>query len=238
MNDLVFRFLATVLSCLFVTLPIWSSAHESGAPIDTSQIPLEGNNANDFVPPGWVIEEQVVGDLNKDSIPDIALKLIEGKTVKDKDDEDRECRERVLIILFKDNHGTFSRVAVAERLLQGTCDGGAFYSFVPAPANVKIEKGILIVNQDHGSRNVFENTFRFRYDASVKRFVLIGLDQKDRDRLTGVTISRSTNFLTGEQILQRSRFSEGKGREVTESSAKHRVPRQKVFVEQVDHEKY
>jgi hypothetical protein len=237
LKDWVFEFLATVLSCLFVTLPIWSMAHESGAPIDTSQIPLEGNSANDFVPPGWVIEGQVSGDLNKDSLADVALKLIEDKPAQDGENLPLN-RRRLLLVLFKGKDGKFSRVAVADRLLQDTCDGGAFHAFCTGPANVRIQNGILIVNQDHGSRNVIEDTFRFRYEALDKRFVLIGLDKVDSDRLTGVTISRSTNFLTGEQILQRSRFSESKGRNFTESSVKQRVPRQKVFIEQVDHEKY
>lgn len=236
----VLRTFARSLPILFLlaALPVCCWADEAGPSIDTSRIPVKGKGVNDFVPPGWLIEEQVSGDLNGDSLPDIALKLIEGKPEKDKDDAHLECRRRVLIILFKEKGGMFSRVAMAERLLQGTCDGGAFHALGSAPANVKIVKGILIVNQDHGSRNVIENTFRFKYDASGKRFVLIGLDQKDRDRLTGVMIAKSTNFLTRERIVQRSRFSPGKSVYVTESTLKKRVPKETLFIEQVVHENY
>ena len=238
MSSVLRTFACSLLLCLLAALPFCCWADEAESSIDTSRIPVAGTGVNDFVPPGWIIEEQVSGDLNKDSFTDIALKLIEDKPVKDKDDENLECRRRVLIILFKDNHGKFSRVAVAERLLQGTGDGGAFYAFVPAPANVKIEKGILVVNQDHGSRNVIENTFRFKFDASSKRFVLIGLDQKDRDRLTGVIIAKSTNFLTGERIIQRSRFIPTKSGYVRESTLKKRIPKETLFIEQVVHENY
>lgn len=236
--NLILRTLAGSLLCLLATLPVCCWANEIGSSIDASRITLEGTGVDDFVPPGWTIEEQASGDLNKDSLPDIALKLIEDKPVKDKDEENLENRRRVLIILFKDNSGKFSRVAVADRLLQGTCDGGAFHMFCTAPANVKIEDGILIVNQDRGSRNVVETTFRFRYDAAEKRFVLIGLDRKNRDRLNGGISAKSTNFLTGEQIIERSRFSERKGDYVRKSTVKKRVPKETLFIEQVDHEKY
>jgi hypothetical protein len=235
-NDFILRALTRILFCLFVTLPVWSLAHEGGSPIDTSLVPLEGKSVNDFVPPGWALEEQMSGDLNKDSLVDVALKLIEDKPVKDT--ENPENRRRVLVILFKSKDGKLSRVAVTDKLLQCTRCGGAFYGIMDAPANVRIEKGALIVSQDHGSRNVIESTFRFRYDITAKRFVLIGLDINDRDRLTGVSVAKSSNFLTGVQIIKRLRVSERKGGDVTESTVKKRVPRQKVFIEQVDYEKY
>jgi hypothetical protein len=228
--------LASTLLCLFVTLPIWSWAGEGGSPIDASRIPAEGNSVNDFVPLGWVLEEQVSGDLNKDSLPDVALKLIEDKPAKDT--ETPENRRRALILLLKDKDGKFSRIAVAAKLLQSTCDGGVIHAFCSAPANVSIKNGVLLVNQDHGSRNVVETTFRFRHEPSDRRFVLIGLDKEDRDRLTGITVSKSTNFMTGMQITQRLRFNESTGENVTESTVKKKVPRKKVFIEDVDHEKY
>jgi hypothetical protein len=235
-KDIIFLAVAVLLLCFLTTLPIWSLAHEGSSPVDTSQMPVEGNSVNDFVPPGWAIEEQVSGDLNKDSLPDVALKLIEDKSVIDRETPDN--RRRALIILFKEKDARFRRVAFAAKLLQSTCDGGAFHAFCSAPAHVTIQNGVLIVTQDFGSRKVVETTFRLRYEPSDMKFVLIGLDKADRDRLTGTSISKSTNFLTGMQITRHSRFSKRKGRNATESTVEKKVPQQTIFIEDVDRERY
>lgn len=202
----------TILICtiLFV-LPAVSIAQENRVVIDKSKMPLEATDVKDFVPAGWVIEEEVSGDLNGDSLPDIALKLIQEKGVGGEDNvraTNANDRQRALVILSKGQDGKLSRAAVAEKLLQCAACGGAFYGMVEAPANVKIENGVLIVSQDHGSRNVVEQTFRFRYDAKAKKFYLIGLDVTDNDRASGEVVKESTNYLTGKKTTSRFQLSE------------------------------
>ncbi len=199
--------------------------------IDKSRIPLEANDVKEFVPPGWKVEEEVSGDLNGDSLADVALKLVEDKPAK-RDNEFPNERQRALVIVLKNKAGKLSRAAVVGNLLQCTACGGAFYGVVEAPASVTIEKGVLVVEQDHGSRNVSDATYRFRYEPPTGKFVLIGLDVTDNDRLGGGTISESTNYLTGTKIIKRFRSS---GRDTT---SRKRIPRKKIYIEQVDHEKY
>jgi hypothetical protein len=175
------------------------------------------------------MEEQVSGDLNNDSIPDHVLKLVEERP-STKDDLPDE-RQRALVIVLGNKEGKLFRAAVADRLLQCTTCGGAFYGVGEAPANIRIKKDVLIVDQDHGSREVVTQTYRFRYEPGTGRFALIGFDFTSYDRATGEEISESTNHLTGVRIVTRKK---GKSNKTSQQS----VPKEKVYIEQVDSEQY
>jgi len=200
------------------------------ARIEKSRIPAEAGSIQTFVPAGWKIEEQVTGDLNGDSVPDYAVKLVEDKPAKDSDDVATE-RQRALVIVVQQQGGKLSRAAVADRLLQCTRCGGSFYGVSESPANVKIEKGVIVVDQDHGSRNLTNTYYRFRYDPGSRQFVLIGFDYADADRATAQVVSESINYLTGVRTVFRS-----KGNRDVKSSSK--IPVKKISIEQVDSEKF
>lgn len=224
---------APLLLILFLTAvvaPAPSSAQDEAATIDVSRIPAEARDVSGFVPPGWKIEEKVAGDLNGDAVPDYALKLVEDKPAKTADDMPTE-RGRALVVVLAGKDGRLARAGVADRLLQCTRCGGAFYGVVEAPADVTIAKGVLAVKQDHGSRDVTETTYRFRYDSAAGRLALIGFDLSDNDRLTANTVTESTNYLTGLRITTRSR----NGRDKT---SRAQVPRTKTYIEQVDAGKF
>jgi hypothetical protein len=227
----MFRLSVIVLSVIGLVFPALSSPQEDRASIDKSRIPMVGNSVNDFVPPGWKLEEQVAGDLNGDSSPDYALKLVEDKLAKT-DDGDASERQRVLVIVLKNKDGKLSRAAVADRLLQCTRCGGAFYGVMESPANVQIEKGVLSVEQDHGSREMTDLTYRFRYEPGSNRFALIGFDITSHDRLTTEVVSESTNYLTGTRAIFR-----GKGKRDKSSTRKIAIAK-KIYIEQVDSEAF
>jgi hypothetical protein len=198
--------------------------------IEKSRIPAEADSIQKFVPEGWKVEEQVTGDLNGDSVPHYAVKLVEDKPAKDSDDVATE-RQRALVIVLQQQGGKLSRAAVANKLLQCTRCGGSFYGVTESPANVKIEKGVIVVDQDHGSRNLTNTYYRFRYDAGSRQFVLIGFDYADADRGTAKVVSESINYLTGVRTVFRS-----KGNRDVKSSSK--IPVKKTAIEQVDSEKF
>jgi hypothetical protein len=225
----VFNLTRWAVAVLFL-LPPFCIAQEQRSLISKTRIPAEADNLEKFAPAGWKIEEQLTGDLNGDSVPDFALKLVEDKPAKDSEDTATE-RQRALVIVLQKQGGKLSRAAVADKLLQCTRCGGAFYGVSESPANVQIEKGILVVDQDHGSRNLTNTTYRFRYDPASQQFLLIGFDYADADRATANVISESTNYLTGVRITTR-----GKGtRDVKTRST---VPVKKISIEQVDSEKF
>ncbi len=206
--------------CL-VALTSWCFAQDERTTIKKSLIPATGSDTRDFIPSGWKLEEQLSSDLNNDGTPDYVLKLIENKPAKNSDEVND--RARALIVLLQGADGKLSRAAIADKLLQCTGCGGAFYGVVDAPANVKIESNVIVLEQDHGSREVSDVTFRFRYDPASQRFVLIGFDYTERDRANGKGASESTNYLTGVRKTN--------GRTST-------VPKTKVFMDDVDYEKF
>jgi len=226
------RYFTLSLLALFMPLifPVPSSAQENKVRIDKSRIPDVAGDAKDFVPAGWKIEGQVAGDLNADALPDYALKLVEDKPAKNKDDMATE-RQRALVIVLRNKDGKLTRAAVTDSLLQCTRCGGAFYGVTEAPANVTIEKGVLIVEQDHGSRELSDLTYRFRYEPQTQRFALIGFDYRTVDRLTTDVITESTNYLTGARETFR-----GKGKRDLKS--RKVVPKRKIYIEDVDSDKF
>jgi len=221
-------YLNRLAAVALMLLPPFCFAQEPNR-IDKSRIPTEAESIEKFVPTGWKIEEQVTGDLNGDSVPDFVVKLVEDKPAKDSDDVAIE-RQRALVIVLQQD-GKLSRAAVADKLLQCTRCGGAFYGVSESPANVQIEKGVIVVDQDHGSRNLTNTYYRFRYDAASRQFILIGFDYADADRLTAQVVSESTNYSTGARIVTRS-----KGNRDIKSSSK--IPLKKTSIEQVDSEKF
>ena len=216
--------------CALVFISSAAFAQEEAGVLDPSRVPAEGQTTKQFVPSGWKIEEQVTGDLNGDSLPDFALKLVEDKVEKNSEGDPTE-RGRALVIVLANADGKLKRAGVAEALLQCTRCGGAFYGVVEAPADVKIEKGTVVVNQEHGSRELSNITFRFRYDAATQRFILIGFDYASADRLTANTVTESINYLTGLRVVQR-----GKGNRDTTSRTT--VPKKKIFLEDVNGYKF
>lgn len=200
-------------------------------------LPRRAERVEKFVPSGWVVEETISGDLNNDSVPDAALKLIE-KMPAGSDKDDPPSRNRVLLILLKNKDGAFERAATAKKLLQCTGCGGAFYGVAEAPAEVLVNKGVLLIRQDFGSRNVTEQTFRFRYDPTAKKFALIGYDETDRDRATGQTRSESTNYLTGVKITEIFQYSEKLDKEVKKSTRQTKVAKTPKYLEEIDNEAF
>ena len=217
-----------ILCVVILTTALPAVAQDEAGTIDKSSIPAEATEANQFAPTGWKIEAQVPGDLNGDSLPDFALKLVENKPDKTSDGYPTE-RGRALVIVLATKDGKLRRAGVADSLLQCTRCGGAFYGVVEAPANVSIEKGVVVVEQDHGSRDVTDTTYRFRYDPATQRFILIGFDLSDVDRLTANAVTESTNYLTGIRITTR-----GKGNRDTKKRSV--VQKKTVYLEDVSKE--
>ena len=219
-----------LLSVIILAVPSLAFAQDQAATIDKSRIPAQADSTRSFAPAGWKIEEQASADLNGDSLPDYALKLVEDRPEKNRDGDVTE-RGRALVIVLNTKEGKLIRAGVADNLLQCTRCGGAFYGVIESPANVTIEKGVVIVEQDHGSREVTDTTYRFRYDSGADRFVLIGFDFTNVDRATATSVTESTNYLTGTRVVTRS-----KGEKDTTSRTS--VSRTKIYLEQVTSEEF
>lgn len=228
--------IAKVCALILLLSPA-SLAQGGGAAFDKSKLPEAGRSAADFVPAGWVLEGQVAGDLNGDAVPDLALKLVQEKPANAGEDRIIE-RQRALVVLFKDPDGRLRRAGVADKVLQCTSCGGAFYGVVEAPSEVAIERGVIVVRQDFGSRELTEHTYRFRYDRTAARFVLIGFDSTTRDRLTGTVTEESTNYLTGRKVTKTTTPPKtARGRDTVKTTTQA-VARRRTPMEEVDGESF
>lgn len=226
-------FIAGFFACTLLILfsSNLTSGQDDRAAIDKSTIPATAAKLAGFVPAGWKIEKQINGDVNADGIADSLLKLVEDKPSEDKEGMKID-RARALVIILKGSDGKLTNAAVADKLLQCTGCGGAFYGVVDAPADVKIDKGVIVLDQDHGSREVSGMTFRFRFDAASGKFLLIGFDYQSNDRLNGNTVSESTNYVTGARITTQI---SGKGKT---TKTRSQVSKTKTYIDQVDYEKF
>lgn len=217
-----------VVTSLLIFLSSSAFAQEEAAKIDKSRVPAQADTAQKFAPSGWKIEEQITGDLNGDAIPDYALKLVEAKPEKDAEGDPTE-RGRALVIALAAKDGPLTRAAVADNLLQCTRCGGAFYGVVETPVQVTIEKGVIVVQQDHGSREITNTTYRFRYEPSTRKFLLVGFDLANADRATAQVTSESINYLTGAREEMRSKGE----KDVKTRSA---IPKRKIYLDDISAE--
>ena len=205
---------------------------QASSPIEAARLPMTAATVREFVPAGWMVETEISGDLNRDSIVDLAVVLAEQMPA-DADKDNPPERQRALLILLKSADGNFKRAALATKVLACTRCGGAFYGINESPTEVKIINGVIIVKQDYGSRELTNETFRFRYDSDLRRFVLIGADIEVTDRLTAETTMKSTNFLTGVMLITKTKLNEKTEKNVTVSKVRQSVSRDKKFIEDV-----
>ena len=217
-------FTLAVLTIL-TTLAAASSAQDDMNVINRSQVPATAKTLGAFVPKGWIIEQQIIGNVGGDGDTFIALKLIEDKPLT-------ETRNRAMVIALKDDKGDLKNAGVAGKLLQCPGCGGAFYGIMDAPADVKVgDKGVITITQDGGSRWVWTETYKFRFDTASGKFQLIGFDYAVRDRNTGQVDSESTNYITGDRVT-----THGKGK--ADKTTKTQVKVAKTYLDDADHEKF
>ena len=203
-------------------------AQDEPTRLDASLVPATAADADGFVPDGWKIEKVVKGDVTADAKEDLLLVLIEDKPKKEDEMVDRA---RALVVVSKGDNGEWRNAAVASSLLQCTACGGAFYGAMDAPVDVSIEKGVIVVSQEHGSREVTNTTLKFRYDAQPDMFLLIGYDYATRDRADGSVYVESTNYLTGKRITET-----GKGKRSTKKTTN--VAKDRASITEVDYSAY
>ncbi|HEX8119169.1 MAG TPA: hypothetical protein VF521_17965 [Pyrinomonadaceae bacterium] len=209
---------------------------ETPRSIDPNLVPVEGRAAGDFVPKGWKLETDkpvVTGDLNRDGAPDAVLRLVEDMPVEGADGT-LNTRYRALVVLLARPGGGYTRAAVAPKLLGCSLCYGVLGDPEGGNIQIEIKDGVLDVGQLSGSREATDLTLRFRQDPATGRFRLIGEERSDYDRAAGGGTGTSTNYLTGVRVAKTTTVR--RGRETT-TSRRTRVPRTRLFIEDVDYEK-
>lgn len=231
------RFLFTA-SLLLAGSIVWGEASAESVRrfIDVGDIPLEGGSFFDFVPPGWRVEVVISGDLNRDTKPDTVLELIEDlpATVDGVANE----RYRALLVLLETQADRLRRVAVAARLLRCSTCFGMMAGPEGGGAEIKIDKGVLIVDEVWGSRETVHTALRFRYDPINNRMPLIGEDIVRFDRATGAHLRESRNFITGIKVTEGTRYDAKIDRLTGIPTQKRHTPRIRRVIEDIDYKDY
>ena len=215
-----------VLAAFCLSLLLQGAARAQGAPpFDPARVPAEGAGEGAFVPDGWKVAGRAEGDLDGDLRPDLALRLVpQGH---DAEGVSAAPESQALLVLLSAGGGRLRRAGLATKLLVTLAPQYVF--------DLKISKGVLVVNQNYGMTQVADLTHRFRYDAAAGRFLLIGKDTFSYHRPQGPdwpAVKVSENYLTGVRLTTTERWRGEKPLKPSES--REQVGRARAFLEDVD----
>ena len=152
--------------------------------------PVLKQNANDFIPQGFVLSGTSIGDLNKDGVDDKVL-LIKGtdKGAFEKNEfgEFVDRNRRGLVVLFKKGEQYELVLKNTNCFSSENEDGGVYYA---PELSLEINKGNLYIHHAHGRYGYWKYTFRYRNSD----FYLIGYDSSEGGEV--VEKETSINFLS------------------------------------------
>ncbi len=179
------------LSLFIGSLIVATTCFSSSSIAYMLNVPAKGKVIKDFIPAGWVLENQTAGDLNGDGRDDLALRIIKLG--------ERGNLPRSLVVLLNTKTG-WQRLAMADNLF--FCDGcGGMLGDI----SMQIRKQVLVIDQLVGSREAIDVSHSFWIDRKSGKLVCIGEDLHPYDRAGGYSITDSRNFLTGKRIVHRYR---------------------------------
>jgi len=159
--------------------------------------PRTAKSPTEFVPPGYVIVQNIQGDLNKDNQADSVL-IIKGTDkanfVKDESRGVLDRNRRGIIIALKNNDRYELVLENRDCFSSEHEDGGVYFS---PELGVFVEKGILRVHYFHGRYGFW--AYKFRYQNAD--FELIGYES-DQSRGPITERSISINFMTNRMLIK------------------------------------
>ena len=170
-------------------------------PAPVPKLRASGRNVQDFVPRDWTICDQATGDLNADGRADLVF-LLQGKSkalLLPNDispDAPIDSNPYVLGVALGNPDGSFTLAMQNSTLIPRWTE-----SLVSEYAQaVKVKQGALSVwlYQFTRSGNLYQ-TFLFRKQHD--RFVLIGHEREELDRVQQITDTWSLNYLTHSETI-------------------------------------
>ena len=173
---------------LAAILPLLAAAQ---SPAPAVKLPARAAQPTQFVPEGWVLEQQEVADFNGDGLAD-ALLLMRPR-------EASGVPQRILaVVLRQRGAGAGYKLADVNRRLIPHIEGSAQEDPM-ADGELKARRGgfdiKLTLMASAGSYLSATVRYRFRYEGGC--FRLIGYDRMETHRATLATHDLSIDFLTG-----------------------------------------
>jgi hypothetical protein len=167
--------------------------------------PVLKQNANDFIPQGFVLSGTSIGDLNKDGVDDKVL-LVKGtdKGAFEKNDfgELVDLNRRGIIVLVKKDNKYEMILKNLNCFSSENEDGGVYYA---PELSLEIDKGNLYVHYAHGRYGYWKYTFRYRNSD----FYLIGYDTIEGGEV--IDKETSINFLSKKKQVKVNTNSSAEG---------------------------
>ncbi len=165
-------------------------------PIVTSK----GKSMSEFVPNGWYVMESVKGDLNKDSLPDIALIL--GKKVPTMKTSGLSTNSyshpRIFVIITQNKDKTYKKSVQSN-------DAVAAYGYKQSfdwYDHMKIEKGTLLFDYSEKMHSTFRGyQYKFAYQKGGWFFTGLTTSKLVPNEHIAETII-DTNFQTGDIVTK------------------------------------
>lgn len=165
--------------------------------------PVAEESFGAWVPEGWTLLQQAVGDLDNDSRPDVVLVLEEANPLNRKRNDSMGPAElnlnpRRLLVLLNGETG-YRPVLSVDHFLPSEGDEQTPCLDDPlGMGGVKVDEGLLEISLEYwlscGSYVVDNHFFTFRYEED--RFRLIGVHISSFTRSSGELEERSIDFLT------------------------------------------
>ena len=159
--------------------------------------PKTAKSPTEFVPAGYVVFQQIQGDLNKDNQVDYVL-IIKGTDkanfVKDEHRGELDRNPRGIIIALKNKDRYELALENRDCFSSENEDGGVYFA---PELEVSISRGNLLVHYAHGRYGYW--TYNFRYQNSD--FELIGYDSNSsRGPITERSVS--INLMTKKMLIK------------------------------------
>jgi len=173
-----------------------------------------------FVPKGFVVEEKIQGDLNKDGMNDCVL-LIKGtdkkQIVKDEYRGELDRNRRGIIVLFSKNNQYEQAMKNDACFSSENEDGGVYYA---PELSIEILKGNLLISYAHGRYGAWKYIFRHQ-NAD---FDLIGYDASYQNNFDTdyVTFDETTiNLLSKKKLTRKVIKVDANGKETYKDNWKN-----------------
>jgi hypothetical protein len=179
---------------------------------DYPPIRRSGKRIADFIPRGWTIMGEALGNLQGGLSKDVVLvlkntkpKFIQTNTSLGVNEID--TNPRMLLILFRDSKtGIYKLAERSDTFIPIPDDPLRSEPFLEVSIRNKILRLKFGVWSSAGSWSCSETSYKFRWQDS--KLVLIGADDTDTQRNTGEETAFSYNFLTGKERITTSNFAD------------------------------
>ena len=169
--------------------------------VQIPDLPKQGRSAQDFIPAGWKLEAQEIGDLDGDGLPDLLMVLrqnnpqnvLSNNCLPGEDPID--SNPRILAVAFRDKVVTgYGLVLQNATLIPRHKTSAMDDPFDGITLSGRTFHVKLSIRPNGNMWDSTEDTFTFRYQDGC--FRLIGYDSHGTQHGSGATTDRRINYLT------------------------------------------